>query len=122
MFVESDMLFLSFSYILWVCLLNKCEISNSYCSAITRFGIKQYNTINFNSDLKLFFPFKCRRKYYQCIPKKRKAFRFQSRDSPVFTDKRLHTWRPQFAFSALFFYLYRVKQYNQILKTFAFHV
>ena len=39
---------------------------------------------------------------------------------PVFTDKRRHTWRQNFAFSALFVYLYRVKQYNQILKTFAF--
>ena len=27
------------SYI-WVCLLNKCEIANSYCRAITRFGIR----------------------------------------------------------------------------------
>ena len=27
------------SYI-WVCLLNKCEISNSYCHAMTRFGIR----------------------------------------------------------------------------------
>jgi hypothetical protein len=25
---------------IWVCLLNKCEISNSYCRAMTRFGIR----------------------------------------------------------------------------------
>jgi hypothetical protein len=27
-------------YIFWVCLLGKCEISNGYCRAMTRFGIK----------------------------------------------------------------------------------
>jgi hypothetical protein len=36
----------------------------------------------------------------------------------VVTEKRWHTWRQQFAFPALFTYLYQVKQYNQILKTF----
>ena len=39
---------------------------------------------------------------------------------PVFTEKRRQTWRRQFAFSALCMYRYGVKQYNQILKTFAF--
>ena len=38
-------------YICWVCLLNKCEISNCYCRAMTRFGIKpckqKYNYFQF---------------------------------------------------------------------------
>jgi hypothetical protein len=38
----------------------------------------------------------------------------------VFTDKQRLTWRQHFAFSALFMYLYSVKQYNQILKTLHF--
>jgi hypothetical protein len=39
---------------IWVCLLNKCEISNSYCGAMTRFGIRPCEKIQiiFNSDLK----------------------------------------------------------------------
>ena len=37
---------------IWVCLLNKCEISNSYCRAMTRFGIKPCEKNIFNSDLK----------------------------------------------------------------------
>ena len=28
------------AYILWVCLLSKCEISNSHCRAITHFSLK----------------------------------------------------------------------------------
>jgi hypothetical protein len=39
----------------------------------------------------------------------------------IATNKRRHTWRQNFAFSALFMYLYRVKQYNQILKTEVYH-
>jgi hypothetical protein len=61
-------------YICWVCLLNKCEISNCYCCAMTRFGIKlcEKNTIIFNSDLKSVSVLSnVDRKYYQCIPKKR---------------------------------------------------
>jgi hypothetical protein len=60
------------SYI-WVCLLNKCEISNSYCRAMTRFGItlKKFQII-FNSDLKFVSVLSnVDRKYYQCIPKKK---------------------------------------------------
>ena len=39
--------------ILWVCLLTKCEISSSYCRAMTRFGIKSCEkNVIFNSDLK----------------------------------------------------------------------
>ena len=47
-----DMLsWVHFPYICWVCLLNKCEISNCYCRAMTRFGIKpckqKYNYFQF---------------------------------------------------------------------------
>ena len=57
---------------IWVCFLNKGEISNSYCRAMTRFGIKPCEKIIFNSDLKcLSVHSNVDRKYYQCIPKKR---------------------------------------------------
>ena len=57
---------------IWVCLLNKCEISNSYCWAMTRFGIKPCEKIIFNSDLKcLSVLSNVDHKYYQCIPEKR---------------------------------------------------
>ena len=38
---------------LWVCLLNKCEISNSYRRVMTRFGIRQCEKkiVFINSDL-----------------------------------------------------------------------
>jgi hypothetical protein len=53
---------------IWVCLLNKCEISNIYCRAMTRVGIIE---IIFNSDLKcLSVLSNVDRKYYQCIPKR----------------------------------------------------
>ena len=55
---------------IWVCLLNKCEISNSYCRAMMRFGIKPCEQIIFNSDLKsLSVLSNVDRKFYQCIPK-----------------------------------------------------
>jgi len=56
-----------------VCLLNKCEISNSnilpchdafWCKAVWKKNI-------FNSDIKIFYVLSnVDRKYYQCIPKK----------------------------------------------------
>ena len=52
---------------IWVCLLNKCEISNSYCRAMTRFGMKPCEKIIFNSDLKcLSVLSNVDRKYYPC--------------------------------------------------------
>ena len=57
---------------IWVCLLNKCDISNSYCQAMACFGIIQCEQIFFNSDLKcLSVLSNVDRKYYLCIPKKR---------------------------------------------------
>jgi len=42
---------------LWVSLLNKCETSNSYCRAMTRFGIKPCWKISnyFQFSVKIFF-------------------------------------------------------------------
>ena len=57
---------------LWVSLLNNCETSNSYCRAMTRFGIKPCEKIIFNSDLNFLSVLSnVDRKYDQCIPKKR---------------------------------------------------
>jgi hypothetical protein len=56
---------------IWVCLPNKCELSNSYCPAMMLFGIKPWEKI---SNYFQFF-LKCvsvlsnvDRNYYQCIP------------------------------------------------------
>jgi hypothetical protein len=55
---------------IWVCLLNKCEISNGYCHAMTRFGIRPCEQISnyFKFWLNICVcPFKCiDSKYYQC--------------------------------------------------------
>ena len=91
---------------IWVCLLNKCEISNSYCRAMTRFGIKPCEQIIFNSDLKcLSVLSNVDRKYYQCIPKKRKPFRFQSGDVLlIHTKERWHDRIPFFSQKTIFLY------------------
>jgi hypothetical protein len=46
-------------YILWVCLLNKCEISNCYCRDMTRFDIQpcEQNSNHFQFWLFIFFHF-----------------------------------------------------------------
>ena len=93
---------------IWVCLLNKCEISNSYCQAMMRFGIKPCEKfqIIFNSDLKcLSVLSNVDRKYYQCIPKKRKPFRFQSGDVLlVHTKERWHDRIPFFSVRKQYFF------------------
>ena len=73
-------------YICWVCLLNKCEISNCYCRAMTRFGINpcEKNTIIFNSDLKSVSVLSnVDHKYYQCIPKKELGVQISKRRCTV---------------------------------------
>ena len=78
-------------YIFRVCLLNKCEISNCYCHAMTRFGIKQceQNPIIFNSDLKSVSVLSnVDRKYYQCIPKRGRRSDFKAEMYSWFIQRR----------------------------------
>ena len=93
---------------IWVCLLHKCEISNSYCRAMTRFGIRPCEKIQiiFNSDLKFVSVLSnVDRKYYKCIPKKRQPFRFQSGDVLlVHTKERWHDCIPFFCQKTVFLY------------------
>jgi hypothetical protein len=84
-----------FPYICWVCLLNKCEISNCYCCAMTRFGIKlrEKNTIIFNSDLKSVSVLSnVDRKYYQCIPKKELGVQISKRRCYCITVNQVVVW------------------------------
>jgi hypothetical protein len=71
---------------IWVCLLNKCEISNIYCRAMTRVGIIE---IIFNSDLKcLSVLSNVDRKYYQCIPKRGSRSDFKAEMYSWFIQRR----------------------------------
>ena len=103
------------SLCIWVRLLNKCEISNSYCLAMTCFGIKPCVQIIFNSDLNcLSVLSNVDRKYYQCIPKKRQPLRFQSRDVLlVHTKERWHNRMPFFCQKTIFLYFENIISSSQ---------
>ena len=78
-------------YTFWVCLLNKCEILNCYCRAMTRFGIKRVNKIPFifNSDLiSVSVHSNVDRKYYQCIPKRGRRSDFKAEMYSWFVQRR----------------------------------
>ena len=82
-------------------------LSNSYCCAMMRFGIKRMKKFHiiFSSDLKKFVLSNVDRKYYQCIPKKRKPFRFQSGDVLlVHTKERWHDRIPFFSVRKQYFF------------------
>ena len=94
-------------YICWVCLLNKCEISNCYCRAMTCFWYKTVRKkIQSFSILYLFFQMQIVN-IINVYQKQRQAFRFQSGDTQSVDIKE--RWNDRILFSIRKQYLFDLK-------------